>query len=516
LTIGRQSAEGWERVRRDPGETITAHCHLHARLVRSGETAWLIAERPLRLLRVHPKVVPLLEALQGEPDVRRALETVRGLRWETAIGFLEQLSDEGLARLYWSVPDALLPTVSVVVPVRNRPRQLERCLAALERLDYPRDRWEVIVVDDASTDETASCAEAWCERLPLRILRMPERVGAAECRNRGALAAQGEILAFTDSDCLPDVRWLRELVPEFVRPGVVAVGGAVLPADEASWLDRYEAVASPLTHGWEPVRVRPRGAVPYLVTANMLVRRTVLLEVGGFARIHPGEDVDLVWRLCARGGRVLYRPAGIVAHDHRDRLWPFLARRASYATSEVVLVQRHPQHRHAVVVPLAATLSVLWGIWCWRRRLRRFAFFGLIPLVADLVAAVRSGRRSRAPVPATTLVRAELRGTVAAMYWIGGTVSRYYSWPLLMGGVFFAHRSLGRWLSGAVLASSLARAGADFVRKRPRLDPFRFVLAHVLDDLANNAGLLLGCLRYRTLRPLLVEARFYWPRFRPE
>ena len=512
--IGRAGDQ--EAVRRDDLPGVTAHCRLRAQLIEQNDGIWLLAERPLRLLRVHPRVVPLLRALQSDPAVERALRAARGLSWEAAIAFLERLSDEGLAQLTWSVPDDLLPTVSVVVPVRNRPAQLEACLAALARLDYPVDRLEVIVVDDASSDDTASRATAWSGRLPLRVLRLPERVGAAECRNRGAQVARGEILAFTDSDCLPHPSWLRELAPEFVRPSVVAVGGAVVPADETSWLDRYEAVESPLTHGWEPARVQPRGAVPYLVTANMLVRRQALLAAGGFARIHPGEDVDLVWRLCARGGRVLYRPQGVVAHDHRDRLWPFLVRRASYASSEVVLVQRHPRYRHTTVVPVALVFSVAWAVCCWRRRWRGLAPLALIPAVADLVAAVRSTRGSGAPVPTLTLLRAEVRGTLAALYWLGRTVSRYYSWPALLAGGALRHRALGRWLAGTAGLGLAATALTDYVRKRPRLDPVRFVLAHLLDDLANNAGLLLGCLRHRTLHPLLVELRLYWPRSRSE
>ncbi|MCX7623352.1 MAG: mycofactocin biosynthesis glycosyltransferase MftF [Thermomicrobium sp.] len=482
------------------------------RLVSAGGAAWVIAERPLQLLRVHAAAARLLGELRANPDVAEALRRVAGLHREAAIVFLERLSDEGLVELRWSLPDELLPSVSVIVPVRNRPGPLAACLEAVSRLDYPRERLEVIVVDDASTDETPSRAEAWRDRLPLRVLRMARRIGAAECRNRGALVAQGEILAFTDSDCLPHPRWLRELVPEFVRPGVVAVGGAVVPADESSWLDRYEAVASPLMHGWEAARVRPRGAVPYLVTANLLVRRQAFVEAGGFARIHPGEDVDLVWRLCERGGRVLYRPNGIVRHDHRDRLWPFATRRASYATSEVVLVQRHPAYRHAVVIPVAILASVLSVVAARVRRRRACATLAVVPFVVDLVLAAGRGRALGAPVPTATVVRAELRGTLAALYWIGRTVSRYFAWPLSLAGTLLRSKGAGRWLLALAWGSLLATASADFVRKRPRLDPLRFVLAHVLDDLANNAGLLAGCLRYRTLRPLQVELRLYWPR----
>ncbi len=501
-----------ETSERAQHQVLALECRLapSVQFVREGDAVWVLAERPLRLLRLQSKVAPLLEGLRHDPDVRRVLGMVPDVTWESAVALLERLSDEGLVELRWIVPDDRLPTVSVVIPVRNRPEHLRACLAAVDRLDYPRDRMEVIVVDDASSDETAACAEHWSGVWPLRVVRMPQPVGAAECRNQGAAVARGVVLAFTDSDCRPHPRWLRELVPEFVRPNVVAVGGAVLPADDDTWLDRYEAVESPLMHGWVPARVRPRGAVPYLVTANMLVRRQALIALGGFAPIHPGEDVDLVWRLCERGGRVLYRPSGIVFHDHRDRLWPFLQRRAAYATSEVVLVERHPQYRHALVVPVAM-LASLSTVPCIRRFGLRVLSFALGPLVADLLLAAAQGKKRRLPLSGATLVRAELRGTLAALYWLCGTIARYYSWPLILAGSLLRRRG-GRTLLAVAVASLLVTAATDHVRKRPPLDPFRFVVAHVLDDLANNAGLLLGCLRQRTLRPLAVELRLYWPR----
>ena len=499
-------------MRRDPEPAVTVVCRLSPRLrvAQCGNAAWLIATRPLRLLRVQPRVVKLLERLRVDPDVGRVVKSFPDLRWGTVIPFLERLADEGLVRLVWSLPDEMLPSVSVVIPVRNRPAQLNACLAALERLDYPRERLEVLVVDDASSDDTVARAETWRNRLPLRVIRLPVPVGAAACRNHGAELARGDILAFTDSDCRPHPRWLRELVPEFVRSGVVAVGGAVLPADNESWLDRYEAVESPLTHGPEPARVQPRSAVPYLVTANLLVRRRALLEIGGFARIHPGEDVDLVWRLCERGGRILYRPAGIVLHDHRDRLWPFLRRRAAYASSEVVLVRRHPHARHRMTVPVAMLASIGCGIGAGRQR--GLVILAVLPLLADVLVALQRIRRLRAPVSLGELVLAEFRGMLVACYWIGRTISRYYSWPALVAGVLFRRRGFGRWLSVLAGASLLGTASIDYIRKRPSLDPVRFLLAHLCDDLANNAGLLVGCLRSGTIRPLLVELSLYWPR----
>ncbi|MCS7050662.1 MAG: mycofactocin biosynthesis glycosyltransferase MftF [Thermomicrobium sp.] len=492
--------------------TARARLDPHVRWVEDGAAVWIVAERPLRMWRVHPRVARLLDALRQNPDVEQALRTVPALSRETAFDLLERFSDEGLLQLEWLVPEDDLPAVTVVIPVRNRPRQIEACLAALERLDYPRDRLEVIVVDDASTDETVQRVEPWVGRLPLRLVRMPIQVGAAACRNQGAEQARGELVAFTDSDCRPHPRWLCELVPEFVRPSVVAVGGAVLPVDERNWLDRYEAVESPLTHGPAPARVQPRGAVPYLVTANMLVRRRALLDAGGFARIHPGEDVDLVWRFCAQGWRVLYRPHGVVYHDHRDRLWPFLRRRAAYATSEVVLVGRHPEYRHRLTLPMAVLAS---GAMVFAaRRWRWFGPLALLPLFADLASALRTVRGTGAPIGVRTVVAAEARGTAAALYWVGRTISRYWSGPALVAGALTGRWSAGRWLLALAVTSLVGTALVDGLRHRPRLDLLRFVVAHVLDDLANNVGLLAGCVRERTVRALRIDVALYWPRQR--
>jgi hypothetical protein len=136
----------------------------------------------------------------------------------------------------------------------------------------------------------------------------------------------------------------------------------------------------------------------------------------------------------------------------------------------------------------------------------------MLPLLADVLVAFQRIRRLRAPVSLGELVLAELRGMLVAFYWMGRTISRYYSWPVLVAGVIFRRRGFGRWLSVLVGASLLGTASVDYIRKRPSLDPVRFLLAHLCDDLANNSGLLVGCLRSGTIRPLLVELSLYWPR----
>src|SRR5690242_16282570 len=95
---------------------------------------------------------------------------------------------------------------SVVVPTYNRPQPLSRCLDALARLYYPREQFEVIVVDDGSTESLAALVKNFQERLDIRYLR-EEHAGPGMARNVGAAHARGEYLAFTDDDCAPCPDW---------------------------------------------------------------------------------------------------------------------------------------------------------------------------------------------------------------------------------------------------------------------------------------------------------------------
>src|SRR5690349_8782081 len=104
----------------------------------------------------------------------------------------------------------MLPVVSIIIPTYNRPAPLEQCLKALSQLDYPRDRFEVVVVDDGSTISPAGIVEGFCSRLDIRMLRQAN-AGPAAARNLGAQEAKGQILAFTDDDCLPDPAWLGRM-----------------------------------------------------------------------------------------------------------------------------------------------------------------------------------------------------------------------------------------------------------------------------------------------------------------
>ncbi len=240
-----------------------------------------------------------------------------------------RLIDAGLAH---PVPARVEdPDVTIVIPVRDRPAELDRCLAALAGggvdavaggADDARGigGGGVVVVDDGSGDPAAIAGV--CRRRGARVLRRTVPGGPAAARNAAIAHVETALVAFLDSDCVAPPDWVRDLAGHFDDPRVAAVAPRV--RDPA------------LDMGAIPADVAPGSRVAYVPSAALIVRRAAL---GGFDEaLRYGEDVDLVWRLHDRGWRVRYDPRVTVQHE-RGAL---LSRRFRYGTSAAPLAQRHP------------------------------------------------------------------------------------------------------------------------------------------------------------------------------
>lgn len=205
---------------------------------------------------------------------------------------------------------------SVIVPVYNRREQIADCVRAVLACDFPRDRFELLVVDNGSTDGSAKAAEEAGARV-LREAR-PNRCAA---RNRGANEAAGRWLVFTDSDCLPEAGWLEALdrAVAALPPGspVAGLGGRIASAPPQNPVEAYAELRGILDQAkfLEPGRLN---SPPFAATANLAVRRSAFLEAGGFdPESQWGEDADLCWRLAEAGGTLQYVPEAAVIHCHR-------------------------------------------------------------------------------------------------------------------------------------------------------------------------------------------------------
>lgn len=203
-----------------------------------------------------------------------------------------------------------LPSVSVVIPAYNRAEFVQTCLASVFSQTYPLDRYEVILVDDGSTDRTVEqvreLAQQWGGSF--RLIQKPNG-GPASARNAGFRASQAEIIAFIDSDCVAEAGWLEKLVSALAASDASGVGGPLANVSPKGWVSHYLNCTSFFRH-----RVR-HGKVDYLLTANVAFRRSALLAVNGFSEMGVwGEDADLSFRLVQAGYPLLLTGQGIVTH----------------------------------------------------------------------------------------------------------------------------------------------------------------------------------------------------------
>ena len=231
-------------------------------------------------------------------------------------------------------PDLPWPRVSVVVCTYNGSRTIRDCLEGLQRLEYPD--FEVIVVNDGSTDHTADIVREYDVRLI-----STENHGLSCARNTGLALASGDIVAYLDDDAYPDPHWLHYLAAAFATTNHVGVGGPNVPPPGDG----------PIAHC---VANAPGGPVHVLLSdqeaehipgCNMAFRKASLLAIGGFDprfRV-AGDDVDVCWRLQEQGWTLGFHPAAMVWHHRRNSVRAYWRQQRGYGKAEALLQQKWPE-----------------------------------------------------------------------------------------------------------------------------------------------------------------------------
>ena len=224
--------------------------------------------------------------------------------------------------------------ISVIVCTRNGAPTLRPCLDALSQQSYPN--YEVLVIDDGSTDATVQITQSFPN---VRCISQ-KPAGLSVARNLGAQEASGEILAYTDDDCIPHSDWLLRLSLAYDEGEWVAAGGPNIPPPPRTPMEALVASAPGApTH----VLIQDEEA-EHLPGCNLSVRKSALLSIGGF---HPdfttaGDDVDICWRLREAGGKLRFIPGAMVWHHRRFTARAYLRQQIGYGKAEALLMKHHP------------------------------------------------------------------------------------------------------------------------------------------------------------------------------
>lgn len=432
----------------------------------------LVGGSPLRAIKLSLRAQSYVEG--GGVEVRDAASASLAAR----------LVDGNLADPKLPAFDTPSPHLTVVIPVRDRPEQLDRCLAALAPLSC-------IVVDDASVDRAP--VSAVTSRRGATLVLLEENLGPAGARNAGLSRVETPYVAFVDSDVEVTPDQLLGLARHFADEAVALVGPQVRGVSRSGtprWFERYDVAASSLDLGLAGARVQPGSVVAWLPSACLVGRTAVIRdELGGFDdSMRVGEDVDLVWRLVGRGAVVRYDPAYVARHDTRATLRGWLGRKFAYGTGGAALADRHGDWTAPAI--LSPTSAVAAAALLLRRRWS-------VPVAAAAVA-VNARRLSKELHFASTgtAIEVSARGLGWAVRQESALLLRHW-WPAaaLAGAV---SPTVRRLVISAVLV--------DFVRGfDAKPDPMSAFVCRRLDDLSYGAGLWVGALRSRSVRSLLVR-----------
>jgi len=225
--------------------------------------------------------------------------------------------------------------VSIIIPTFNGALRIGNCLDALLNQITERNV-EILVVNDGSTDKTAEVVGHYSG---VRFISQAN-AGPAAARNHGALEARGSIILFTDDDCVPMPDWLDAMLAPFIDTEVVGAKGIYRTCQnrlaarfvQIEYEDRYRLMAG-------------LSSIDFIDTYSAAFRRNRFLEMTGYDTSFPvacAEDIELSYRMSARGWKMKFVPAAIVYHTHPDRFWNYLKKKYKFAFWRVLAVRKNP------------------------------------------------------------------------------------------------------------------------------------------------------------------------------
>lgn len=221
-----------------------------------------------------------------------------------------------------------LPFISVVIPTYNRPWQIAKCMRSFEQIVYPRDLFELVIVDDGSANSLEQIVAPYRDKFQLKLIKQPNG-GAGSARNTGAAAARGDYIAFTDDDCAPDADWLMTLAMAIEAAPDQGFGGLTIN----TLLNNPCSAASQLLIDYLLQYYFPADENRFFASNNIILSKKQFEQIGGFDTRFPragAEDRDFCRRWLANGYGLTYVPQAIINHSHGMSLKGFVRQHFCY------------------------------------------------------------------------------------------------------------------------------------------------------------------------------------------
>lgn len=271
------------------------------------------------------------------------------------------------------------PRISIIIPVRNAERTIDKTFEYLEAIDYPKDRQEMIIADGGSTDGTLEIVRRWQERYPfIKLVEVPNCKSPGHARNAALKTATGEFVLFTDGDCAPNPDWVVQITtPFFMDPLIGGVGGEVLTlrtefdnsteayCEQTGFLSvsgRCGVNKSGYFPGLTdraPHEVNGGNYSPFFATANVAFRKSVIDAIGGeFWHEPTGEDVDFSLRILQAGYKLYFAKTAVVRHMHRVSLESYLRQWYGYGYGHPLLIAEHAADQLEILLQFEKPVSI--------------------------------------------------------------------------------------------------------------------------------------------------------------
>ncbi len=274
---------------------------------------------------------------------------------------------------------------SVIIPTYNSEDTIGMCLAALYNQSINKDEYEIILVDDGSTDNTKNIVKDF----PVRYCYQ-ENSGPASARNKGAGLAKGEIILFTDADCVPDYNWISEMIKPFKDPEVVAVKGAYRTLQ-----DSIVARFAQLEFEERFEMLKKMGSIDMIDTYSAAFKKGVFLKMGGFDTGFPvanNEDTELSYRMSKEGFKMVFNPDAVVCHlKHPDSIKRYARLKFWRGYWRMVVYKKFPEKMvKDTYTPQTLKLQII-ILYCIIPVLFLYAMFPNIGLYPFLIMAILFG-----------------------------------------------------------------------------------------------------------------------------